>query len=213
MRYHEVLVAWNQKLNESLDRARRLGYTNFILVTKEEVTGDLPKALLVPYSKGWREFARKKRGSNWVVGLPGRLSEARDMCNSRLIDLILLDPSKDPYFDYVCAKYLKKRGGGLIVPISWLFRRESIRNLRWASLQVKIAFKTSIPVIAGSFAEKPEEIPSPRQARAVLVELLGLSDGQALLSLTKFPGYFFSRRRSLARKGVIKGEIQGTDIS
>ncbi len=209
MLYHEVLTTWNRRLSDSLDKAKRLGYSRFIAVTdgNTKVPG-IPNVLMVKHSKGWRDAARKARNTfNWIAGLPKKLEEARDMCNSRLIDVIILDPQREPYFDYVCAKYLKERKGGVLVPISWVFRRESLRNLRWTSLQVKIAFKAAIPVIAGSLAEKPEEVPSPRQARAILTELLGLSEGQALLSLTTFPSYFFSRERALAKKGVVKGEI------
>ncbi len=209
MQYHEVLAAWNQRLSDSLEKAKRLGYSRFIAITDGNVTvPSVPNVFMVKHCKEWREVAKKAKNTfNWVAGLPKKLGEARDMCNSRLVDIIIIDPRREPYFDYVCAKYLKERNGGVLIPISWLFRRESLRNLRWTSLQAKIAFKTAIPVISGSLAEKPEEIPSPRQARAILTELLGLSDGQALLSLTTFPKYFFSKERALARKGAIKGEV------
>ena len=208
MTYYDILPSWSPSLEENLERARKLGYS-VLLITNSSDLSPNARVYLLEYSTNWRERARRMRNRfQWIVGLPRRINEARDMCNSNLIDILLVDPRSKPYFDYVCAKFLKMRKGAVMVPISWMFPKVNlVRSVNWTSLQVKIAFKASIPVIASSLAENPWEIPTPRQMRAILESTLRVNPGQALHMVSTFPDYFFSRERALAKRGVIRGEI------
>ncbi len=121
--------------------------------------------------------------------IPLSLEMARKAVKLRANSIILPVNRNRLIFDSVCAKELSRREGTIEIHLVDLLRsgRRLLRALKMIRLEIEIARKYGIPIIASSGATRSAELLDPILMASISETLLKISREAALNSISDYP--------------------------